>query len=286
MSACGVPDAWMRIADRAARPGGTVVLIGGSDAGKTTLAVWLAGRLAERGLRVAAVDADVGQSRLGPPATVGWAWGAEGRPAGLRFAGDVTPAGMESRCLAAVGACAEEARQAGAEVVLCDTTGWVSGAGALEYKLAKTDLLRGSLGVLVEREGELQPYRRALRGRVAVEVLSVAAVAAVRPRSVEDRRARRREAFAAHLREPVEVELDLRTVGLTGLSWLRERSLLGLADGSGRLLALGLAGALDRHAGTLMCTAQAAGAGAAQVVVGRIALDAEFGELRCTETEP
>src|SRR2546422_11318686 len=47
------------------------LILGTSDTGKTSLAARLAGALAARGDRVAVVDADVGQSGIGPPTTHG-----------------------------------------------------------------------------------------------------------------------------------------------------------------------------------------------------------------------
>ena len=59
------------------------VVIGASDAGKTTLIAALASELASRGEPVGVVDSDVGQSEIGPPATVGLGRsprGSSGRP--------------------------------------------------------------------------------------------------------------------------------------------------------------------------------------------------------------
>ena len=48
-----------------------IVLIGGSDTGKTTLVERIADWLAGSGT-VAVVDSDMGQSHIGPPTTIGW----------------------------------------------------------------------------------------------------------------------------------------------------------------------------------------------------------------------
>src|SRR5438093_7460441 len=74
------------------------LILGTSDTGKTSLAARLAGALAARGDRVAVVDADVGQSEIGPPTTVGLGrvTGALARLAdaevlALEFVGDTSP---------------------------------------------------------------------------------------------------------------------------------------------------------------------------------------------------
>ena len=49
----------------------TILLLGATDTGKTTFLTWLANILLAQERRIAIVDADVGQSSLGPPTTIG-----------------------------------------------------------------------------------------------------------------------------------------------------------------------------------------------------------------------
>ena len=103
---------------------GTLLLLGAADTGKTTLMDALVQRLA-RSRPVALVDADVGQSHIGPPTTVGWSVrDREGSPAapgwekitpegeratgGLAFVGDVTPVGHLLQLTAALALCVEQ----------------------------------------------------------------------------------------------------------------------------------------------------------------------------------
>ena len=51
---------------------GICLILGGSDTGKTTLAAALTKLLAKH-QPVGIVDADIGQSHIGPPTTAGWA---------------------------------------------------------------------------------------------------------------------------------------------------------------------------------------------------------------------
>src|SRR5947209_10904243 len=80
---------WDAALDRAAAMTGTVVLIGPPDSGKSTFALALANRLAEVGRPAAVIDADVGQSEIGPPGAIGMARveGAGGALSGLRGRG-------------------------------------------------------------------------------------------------------------------------------------------------------------------------------------------------------
>ena len=65
-----------KIAQELLNPGliqtGVCLVLGAADTGKTTLAEAIARRAASSG-PVGVIDADIGQSHIGPPTTVGWA---------------------------------------------------------------------------------------------------------------------------------------------------------------------------------------------------------------------
>ena len=78
---------------------GICLILGGVDTGKTTLASVLAEQLAQD-KPISIIDADIGQSHIGPPTTVGWAVVDKPQvdfskisPLGISFVGDITPVG-------------------------------------------------------------------------------------------------------------------------------------------------------------------------------------------------
>ena len=78
----------------------TILLLGATDTGKTTFLTWLANILLVQERRIAIVDADVGQSSLGPPTTIGLSVVTEPfqrlqelPPATLYFVGATSPRG-------------------------------------------------------------------------------------------------------------------------------------------------------------------------------------------------
>lgn len=64
------PD-WKRLAERIVMPNQRVLVLGPSDAGKSTFCHYLIDYACAASLKVAFVDADVGQSQIGPPTTIG-----------------------------------------------------------------------------------------------------------------------------------------------------------------------------------------------------------------------
>src|SRR4030042_5204680 len=114
---------------------GACLILGGADTGKTPLALALAARIAQS-RPVAIVDADIGQSHIGPPSTVWWAvvdnpnFGLSAiEPGGIAFVGDITPVGHLLQFTAALARCVEQAAKL-AEVILIDTPGFIAGAPA------------------------------------------------------------------------------------------------------------------------------------------------------------
>ncbi|MHC4424326.1 MAG: Clp1/GlmU family protein, partial [Planctomycetota bacterium] len=100
-----------------------------------TLAEALAKRTASS-RPVAVIDADIGQSHIGPPATVGWALVDTSEISfsqlaanGISFVGDVTPVGHLLQLTAAIAQCVRQASEA-AELIIIDTPGFISGGAA------------------------------------------------------------------------------------------------------------------------------------------------------------
>lgn len=125
------------------------IVIGTSDTGKTMLVTRLAGQLASRGLRVAVVDADLGQSEIGPPTTIGL-----GRVDGplprlaaahveaLYFVGATSAAHALRATALGTGAMVARARAAGFDRVLVDTSGLIApglGGALKEAKIRAVD---------------------------------------------------------------------------------------------------------------------------------------------------
>jgi polynucleotide 5'-hydroxyl-kinase GRC3/NOL9 len=65
------PKEWHDVLNVLEKEKGTVILLGTTDTGKSTLAKFLVTHLCKRGVKVAFVDADIGQSFLGPPTAIG-----------------------------------------------------------------------------------------------------------------------------------------------------------------------------------------------------------------------
>ncbi|MCX7600198.1 MAG: Clp1/GlmU family protein [Armatimonadetes bacterium] len=253
LSSLEIPDSWLELAERLPQRG-RIAILGAADAGKTSFAWWLAEELSSAG-PVVLVDADLGQSRVGPPASVGWVHYGTDRGE-FEFVGDVSPASRPAATIAAVARMTARAqRMVKPQWVILDTTGYVDGLGALQLKTAKLQLLAPVTVVAIGPPGRLEHLRWPWRGRQEVCWLKMEPAAGCEQKEIERRQAWRRELFAAWLEgaENTEYELDhlalhhvpppsaLERLGPQGLQGL----LVGLDDAQGVGLGLGLLEELD-----------------------------------------
>jgi polynucleotide 5'-kinase involved in rRNA processing len=246
-------DPYDEVVEKALAARGITVLIGGLDTGKSTLARRIAGRAIEDGLVAGLLDADVGQSTVGPPTTVGLKLcragadlepGALARADHLAFVGATSPQGQLLPLVTGARMLLDRARDAEADLVVVDTTGLVSGVYGQVLKFHKVAVLRPDLVVGLARGGELEPLLGVIRRFHASEVLALPVHPEVVPTSVEQRAAAREESMAGYFAEPLQRWRVKPTVFMPALPALFDLSVLdhivvGLSDGKGQCIGLG-----------------------------------------------
>jgi polynucleotide 5'-hydroxyl-kinase GRC3/NOL9 len=244
---------------------GVWLFLGATDTGKTTLLAELAKRLV-RERTVAVVDADVGQSHIGPPAAVGWARLSEeqsdpsaAEAQGIAFVGDVTPVGHLLQLAVAMAVCVQAAAAA-AEVVLIDTPGFVAGPTASALWWSVVRLLRPDRVVAIRRGDELDAFLGGLPDDAAGVDL-IEAPKGIAFKSAAQRRLHRQRRFEQYFRDaPVHaVDLDrvaVRTAGPAPAHAPIGR-LVALADRRGNDLALGVVQTCQPDGRTLLIRAPA-----------------------------
>lgn len=179
-----------------------ILLLGATDTGKTTLLTWLANALAALGRRVAIVDADVGQSSIGPPTTIGLGVVAqpitsvqEVVPCSVFFVGSTSPRGHLLPVVVGTRRLMDRALALGVEHVLIDTCGFIAGQGGRALKHYQIDLLAPDAIVCLQHADECEALLTAYRRRRRPRVLRLRASPACRRRSAEERRGFRERAL-------------------------------------------------------------------------------------------
>lgn len=233
---------------------GVVFLLGGIDTGKTTFGIELLRRALGAGIRSAVVDAEIGQSTIGPPTTVGLKYFSGeadlGREAlrtadSLGFVGSLTPQGHKLALASNTGKLVNRAKATGAGLVIVDTTGFVAGIDGQLLKFFKMDLVNPDVVVAFERGGELEPVVGIAQRFAGAEVIELDAVSDAPMRSAEERLTFREEQFAAYFstgtsRWRVKPTVFLPTLPMEFDLGLLEGLVVGMEDGSGTCVGIGV----------------------------------------------
>jgi len=248
-----VVEGYEVVVERIASSSGVVMLIGGLDTGKTTLGRTIAAAGLAAGRRVAYLDADVGQKAVGPPTAVTLRLirsvddlqpGSMDRPDAVYFVGATSPQGQLLPLVVGTGRLLARATAEGADLVVVDTSGLVSGVYGQILKYHKIELLQPDTVVGLQRGEELEPLLGIVQRFFPAEVVVLPVHPSAVPTSV-DERARNREArLRAYFVEPVQRWRVKPTVFMPALPALfdpvqLDRLMVGLVDGAGEYTGIG-----------------------------------------------
>ena len=242
------------IAKLAARPG-RVFVVGGVDSGKTTFAQHLVRAGLEAGHVCAIVDADLAQSTIGPPGTVGLKIVREAGDLevdsfdALAFVGAMSPRNHFLPLVTGTAKLVMRAIEVGAKLIVVDTSGLIDGVAGQMLKLTKAELCRPHHVVALHHGGELEPIAGVLERFLSLDVISLDVHPDIASRSVDDRVAYREARMAAFLGGPDGNQMNRwrvkPTVFMPSLPPFFELEeldglLVGVDNGQGDCLGLGI----------------------------------------------
>lgn len=254
------PKEWFGLLDVLGEEKGIAILLGASDTGKSTLAKFLMSHLCQRGLKVGLVDADIGQSFLGPPATIGLSvfkshpdWKVILSPPEIFFVGSTTPEDHFPIHLKGVKRMVDKASSYSPDVILVDTTGFVLGEAGKELKRRKIDLISPRIILALQKHDEIKPILEQYKENPVYKIYRLPLSEQVRSKSVEERRIYRTNKFRDYFKYSSIQELSIEEVQIEGevldpsgallpLGWALGTNglLIGLKDGNDDTLALGV----------------------------------------------
>lgn len=217
-----VPKEWLRVAEELERSSDffLLFLLGANDTGKSSLCRYLLARLSQQGRRVAWVDADLGQSTIGPPTTIGMKiitpLPVEHDAFYLRFVGFTSPSGHLLQTLVGVRALIDKARQKKVEGLILDTCGFVLGSQGQEFKFQMIDLVNPSHLIALERGRELEAILKNFNSRRTLVIHRLQVADLIQEKSREHRLAYRQEKFGEYFHQAQLMTFSFRGVGLHG----------------------------------------------------------------------
>lgn len=233
---------------------GVVFLLGGIDTGKTTFGIELARRATQAGIETAIVDADIGQSIVGPPTTVGlkhctgltqFSTDSLRTADALSFVGSIAPRGHMLPLVTGTAKLTQRAKESGARLIVVDTTGFVAGLSGQALKYYKMDILAPDFVVGFERGGELEPVIGVAQRFTPAAVFEIEVAKEVVVRSVDERMTFREERFAAYFNEGASRWRVKPTVFMPTLPpefdlALLDALVVGMEDGKGSCVGIGV----------------------------------------------
>lgn len=234
--------------------GGMAVALGGIDTGKSTFCRMLAEVAVRAGRKVAYLDTDIGQTTVGPPATIGLKFVASdvdlkpeqlARPDSMYFVGSTSPHKHFLPMIVGATKMAALARAEGVDLIVVDTTGFIDGTKGQVLKLHKIEALEPDFVIGFHRGGELDPILGSIRRSLPPEVDELDIDPNIQTTTVDERAARRQARLKAEFEGPIHrwkvkpsvlvpaIPPDVDPASLDGF-------LVGMEDGKGHCVGLGI----------------------------------------------
>ncbi|MCX8053115.1 MAG: Clp1/GlmU family protein [Armatimonadetes bacterium] len=184
---------------------GVAMVIGGVDTGKTNFCTQLSNAAVDAGIPTAVVDADIGQSEIGAPGTIGMALAdrkveamSDLKARRLYFIGATSPVRHLIECVVGTKKMVDAAIEAGARLVVVDTTGLVDGPIGRKLKTYKIDLVRPQYLVGIQKKHEIESLLAPFAKVEPVKILKISSSQLARRKPTEFRIARRQLSFYNH----------------------------------------------------------------------------------------
>jgi len=201
----------------------TLMVVGGVDSGKTSLCAYLANRAFKEKMRLMLIDADLGQSDLGPPSTISscnltkplvdpFEINAED----ISFIGLTSPSGAVSKVIERVTEMKEKALKRSIDVLIINTDGWIEGEDAVRYKVALAKQIKPNWLIAIQEQSELTFLLGAL---TEIQKLIVKSPPALRKRDREERKILRELGYKKYLKCARSESFPLRWIKVEGINF-------------------------------------------------------------------
>jgi polynucleotide 5'-hydroxyl-kinase GRC3/NOL9 len=217
---------WEEICSEFAEKGKIALLLGDVDTGKTTFIKNITNYLLSKGLKVCIIDADIGQSSIGPPSTIGFALveskliNMEDLPVkGLYFVGAISPVKHLLPCIIGLKQLLEQALSLSVDKIIIDTTGMVRDNAGIALKQGKIELIKPDFILAFSRGKELEPVLSPFKYLFPCSIKRIKINSNAARKSPEFRALERKRKFLSYFNKSRKITVNLLTTGFSGLNY-------------------------------------------------------------------
>jgi len=182
----------------------TALVLGAADSGKTSFCTYLVNKLLGEGRKVAILDGDLGQSDIGPPCTVAYAFVSKPitdlfnlEVENAFFVGVTSPSKSVDKVVEGLTLLKEEILRKNPDFVVVNTDGWVEGEDAVKYKVQLVEKINPDLIFCIQQDERLAPLLTALKN---FRNLIIDSPPTIKQRSREKRRSLRELGYIKYLK--------------------------------------------------------------------------------------
>ena len=209
----------------------TSMILGAVDSGKTSFCTYLINELLHAKQKVAVLDGDMGQSDIGPPCTIGYAFVEKPvtdlfnlKVENAFFVGVTSPSKTVDKVIEGLTSLEKEILSDRPDFVVVNTDGWVEGEDAVSYKVKLVEHINPNIVFCMQQREELAPIVSSLE---KVRKMIVDSPSVIRHRSREKRKSLRELGYVKYLRKA--------KVRCLSLNWLQieENGLIGMVGKRG-----------------------------------------------------
>jgi len=219
-----IPQSWKDSAEEVLsleKKPSVVLVLGRVDVGKSGFCTFLSNNALKRRLRVAVVDGDLGQSDVGPPASIGFGRIRrlikdlfEVNAEDVYFIGITTPSSVIERVIEGLTTMKKKAEtSSGVDFLILNTDGWVEGEDAAKYKLTLTEHIKPSIVVGIQQQDELTH----ILGNLKTENITIETPKAIKQRDKEKRKVLRELSYKKYLKGAKVLTFPLSWMQIEGV---------------------------------------------------------------------
>ena len=216
-----MPGDWIPVVQELQSQDGTIIVLGKADSGKTSFIKLLTYFLVKRNRKIGIIDLDIGQSTIGPPATIAMSTVDKKRlkdgniPVDhMLFMGMITPANSIDRFLDKVYKLYTVSERKIVDTLLVDTTGLVTGSIGIFLKSSLIKRINPAALVALQFAQELEPILSQFEPEPSLQIYRIKPCQNIVQRDWRDRKLRRQKQFFHYFQDSRTWEVDITTIAV------------------------------------------------------------------------